>query len=187
MGVRTVSDIDPLEEQREFVLPQLNARRLGGDLLRETEGPRLQALAQDGEPASRPPEQSHLSFPPVEEHKDVPAQRVMGQCRADLNRETIERLPQIRRLRGDVDLDGARQEDHGVPRSAATRAASQRGSRTTPSRNSRATPDERRNVSGAVVVGMLSVAGPGERTTAGTREAMATIGEAAAVDAQSPS
>ena len=83
-------------------------RHAGG----KRELPALQALVHDREAPARPHDQLDLRLAPVEEHEDVPAQRVVSQHMADLVCQTVERLAQIRRLRREIDPDRAGQQDH---------------------------------------------------------------------------
>src|SRR3954470_17892009 len=111
LGLELV-DLNPFEQHRQLVDVDRNARYALGDAGRERERPALEALVHDREPAARPQDQLDLVPATIEEHEHVAAERVVAERVADLIGEPLERLPQIRRLGGEVHPHRARQEDH---------------------------------------------------------------------------
>src|SRR5215475_12283051 len=111
LGLELV-DLDPFEQHRQLVDVDRDARHALGDAGRERERPALEALVHDREPAARPQDQLDLIPAAIEEDKHVTAEWVVTEGVTDLIGETLERLPQIGRLGGEVHPHRARQEDH---------------------------------------------------------------------------
>src|SRR3954469_10870019 len=157
LGLELV-DLDPFEQHRQLVDVDRDARHALGDAGRERKGPALESLVNDRETAARPQDQLDLVPATIEEHKHVAAERVVAERVAGLVGESFKRLPQIRRLRGEVHPHGARQKDHDADLansrvSAATHAGD------TPSISITTPWGSRITAAGSAVAAPITVAG----------------------------
>ena len=82
-----------------------------------------QTLREHAVSGAIPEEAAYLRAPLVEEHEQVARQRIVSERVLDRRRETVEALPEIRRRRRYEDPDGARQREHQLLPSSATRRA----------------------------------------------------------------